>query len=332
MCQILTYLYCPIYLLLLLIYHVKMMYNKNTLCMHICILFNFRNIILFHNVKMANGCPRCCNCCEKSHGEGIPCSHEVPSCINCKGKHPAHSPSCQELKIQKEIRMISAYRNITLTDARDIVRGLISPSSSPPYSHSSDDYPELAIPGKDYLLSNNNSSHKNLSYAQASARLSPPPAPSYMLYVPSSSSFSSSSSFLGGIWIPRIKRWKKKISKKGMSSVLFDHLTSGSIKLLEEKAPGPSNQSVFFLIPVLSPLPMKEHTSITTNNSPASLAAPDADYIIDIIDLFNTISIHFPSFPRKISSLNLNVPQQLPYPASTSSSFDAPLNSNDLGK
>lgn len=110
-----------------------------------------------------------------------------------------------------------------------------------------------------------------------------------------------------------------------MSSVSFHHTSSG-IKLLEEKDPGPSDPSVFSLIPIPSPLPMKERTSITTNNSPASPATPDADYIINnIIDLLNTISIYFPSFLRKISSLNLNVSQQLPNPASTSSSFDTPL-------
>lgn len=225
--------------------------------------------------------------------------------------------------------MILAYRNITLTDARDIVRGLISPSSSPSYSHSSDDYPELAASGKDYLLSNINNNHKkNLSYAQASAGLSPPPAPSYMLYVPSSSSSSSSSSPPGRIWIPRIKRWKKKISKKGMNSVSFDHHSPDGTKMFEEHDPDPPVSSVSSLTPIPSPL------SMMSNNS-ASQATPDADHIIDnIVDLLNTISIHFPSFLRKINNLNrnLNIPQQLPNPASTSSTFDPPINTNDLDK
>lgn len=46
----------------------------------------------FGHVKQnCKGYPRCFNCGEKYHGERTSCSHEVSSCINCKGKHPANS-------------------------------------------------------------------------------------------------------------------------------------------------------------------------------------------------------------------------------------------------
>lgn len=97
--------------------------------------------------------------------------------------------------------MISAYRNITLTDAKDIVRGVSASSSSPIYLYASDEYPELALLGKE--ISFTNLKKKPILYAQASARINPLLALSHMLYIPSSSS--SSSSCPGGVWIPRIK-------------------------------------------------------------------------------------------------------------------------------
>ncbi|KMQ85658.1 rna-directed dna polymerase from mobile element jockey [Lasius niger] len=99
-----------------------------------------------HIKQNCKGYARCVNCGERDHGDGVACSRSDPHCVNCKGDHPANSSSCPELVTQKEIRMVSAYRNITLLDTNAIVRGHLS--SSPPYSGSLDDFPQSLRSGK----------------------------------------------------------------------------------------------------------------------------------------------------------------------------------------
>ncbi|KMQ84484.1 nucleic-acid-binding protein from mobile element jockey, partial [Lasius niger] len=65
---------------------------------------------------------------------------EFLNAIRVTGDHPANSSSCPELATHEEIKMVSAYRNITLLNASDIVRGRLP--SSPPYSGSLEDFPQ----------------------------------------------------------------------------------------------------------------------------------------------------------------------------------------------
>lgn len=84
--------------------------------------------------------------------------------------------------------MITAFRNIILSDARDIVRGTVVFSSPPDFS-SLEEFPDLANPDKSFSSLVN----PPASYAKMTAGFAPLPSPAKMLYVPSSlsSSFSS---------------------------------------------------------------------------------------------------------------------------------------------
>lgn len=161
-------------------YPVSPYISRVTLC-HSCLRYG-------HIKDLCKSQPRCAHCGDKGHSfskEHCPRSQEPPRCVNCKGAHRADSFSCPEYAIQREIREYAAYKNVSLLDARDIIRDRRSP---PAFSSSSDEFLPLSSSYNEY----NNSPTSRASRSFAS-RFSPQ---SYVRAAEKKSNFSSRSSTL----------------------------------------------------------------------------------------------------------------------------------------
>ncbi|KAL6421607.1 hypothetical protein ACFW04_014225 [Cataglyphis niger] len=111
---------------------------------------------------------RCVHCGDKGHvfstDNRLPVLH-LPKCANCQGEHRADSSLCPEFATQKEIRKYTAYRNISLLDAKEIFKGNRSP---PPFSSSSKDFPNLSsVHSKSYPSHCNSHSYSSSSFTSS---------------------------------------------------------------------------------------------------------------------------------------------------------------------
>lgn len=93
---------------------------------------------------------------------------EPSKCCNCKSDHQADALSCPELAIRKEIREYAIYRNISLLNAKDIIRVNRFPF---PYSFFFDEFSLLRSSPNHFENSRSSSSstyrQRHRSYANA---------------------------------------------------------------------------------------------------------------------------------------------------------------------
>ena len=74
--------------------------------------------------RQQQGLPQICvQCGEATHGEGVVCPNP-PSCLNCRGAHPASSIQCDHYKFEFEVLSVRARERLSFAEAKEKVRGL----------------------------------------------------------------------------------------------------------------------------------------------------------------------------------------------------------------
>ena len=76
-----------------------------------------------HTTKICKREPLCPKCGQKEHVDQ--CQNPI-KCINCSEDHPAFSKTCPKWKEEKEIQTIKTQRNISYTQAREIIKARTS--------------------------------------------------------------------------------------------------------------------------------------------------------------------------------------------------------------
>lgn len=66
---------------------------------------------------------KCAHCGCNDHDNDLPCPHfaSSPNCINCKGSHTSLDASCPEYTKQRNIQFLTASKNISLKEAKDLL-------------------------------------------------------------------------------------------------------------------------------------------------------------------------------------------------------------------
>lgn len=67
---------------------------------------------------------RYAHCANRSHEDntGCPNINSSPICANCKGAHPSFNPFCPELFTHKQVRNLTASKNIPFAETKKIIR------------------------------------------------------------------------------------------------------------------------------------------------------------------------------------------------------------------
>lgn len=90
---------------------------KTTICFS-CFRFG-------HAATRCRGKSRCSHCGLQDRDSFDSCSKKdsPPCCANCKEEHSPLDPLCPEFKIQKNVQLLAAERNILLKDAKELLAG-----------------------------------------------------------------------------------------------------------------------------------------------------------------------------------------------------------------